>query len=248
MASSHTLLVACFLATMTTAYGLSCYSGAIVSGIGVSVEATGCTACGSTSDTFLSLTTITHTCYTYSSCSSGCCYTDLCNSDANADANAGTTPTSSLVCYSGATVLGIQDSTTETGCTACGSTSATFLSLTTITHTCYTYSSCSSGCCYTNLCNSDANADANAKPTLSLVCHSGATVLGIQASITETGCTACGSISATLYYVTTITHICYKYASCSSDCCYTDLCNSGTKPASSGIVTSFLIVGAYMLL
>ena len=80
MASSHTLLVACFLATMATAYGLSCYSGATVSGIDASVEATGCTECGSTSATLFSITTITHTCYTSSSCSSGCCYADLCNS------------------------------------------------------------------------------------------------------------------------------------------------------------------------
>ena len=80
MAAKSLFLATCLLAAMTTVYGIECYSGATISGSDFSTTLTGCTTCGSVSSSLFSITTVTRTCYTSSSCTSGCCSIDLCNS------------------------------------------------------------------------------------------------------------------------------------------------------------------------
>jgi magnesium-transporting ATPase (P-type) len=81
-----------------------------------------------------------------------------------------------------------------------------------------------------------------------IMCYSGAIVSGVAANAEVSNCVECGSVTTTVFSITTVTQTCYLSATCSSGCCYTALCNASTNITPGGALVGLLAAALYMLL
>ncbi|KAK2138707.1 hypothetical protein LSH36_2529g00000 [Paralvinella palmiformis] len=77
----------------------------------------------------------------------------------------------------------------------------------------------------------------------SIQCYEGASANSLNAAIIVSNCISCGSESVTVLGITSKTYTCYTEGgiSCTNECCFIDLCNSGTN------VTPWMIGSGLMI-